>query len=182
MPRKLKVFRTAVGFRDAYVAAPSRAAALRAWGTGKDLFARGSAEEVTDPALTGEALAKPGEGVYRTRGGLKEQVAALGPLPKRKPAAAKAGSPSGASPASSKPKSKPAPRPSRKALDAAQAAVEALAADRDHAERDMRERERKLAQERATMEKRYAKKLADLQRDEDRARRDYEEALRLWEP
>ena len=35
---KLKVFRTAIGFHDAYVASPSRAAALRAWGADTDLF------------------------------------------------------------------------------------------------------------------------------------------------
>ncbi len=32
MARKLKVFRTPAGFHDAYVAAPSRKAALAAWG------------------------------------------------------------------------------------------------------------------------------------------------------
>ena len=31
-----------------------------------------------------EALGQPGEVVYRTRGGLKEQIAALGELPARK--------------------------------------------------------------------------------------------------
>ena len=29
---RLKVFRTSIGFHDAYVAAPSRKAALEAWG------------------------------------------------------------------------------------------------------------------------------------------------------
>ena len=38
---KLKVFRTPIGFHDAYVAAPSRAAALRAWGADTDLFSTG---------------------------------------------------------------------------------------------------------------------------------------------
>ena len=37
--RKLQVFRTAIGFDDALVAAPSRKAALTAWGAEKDLFA-----------------------------------------------------------------------------------------------------------------------------------------------
>lgn len=34
MPRKqkLKVYRTPIGFHDAYVAAPSQKAALKAWG------------------------------------------------------------------------------------------------------------------------------------------------------
>ena len=52
MPRKLKVFRTSAGFDDAYVAAPSRKAALAAWGADADLFARGVAEEVSDTTLT----------------------------------------------------------------------------------------------------------------------------------
>ena len=59
MPRaaKLKVFRTPIGFHDAYVAAPSQKAAMEAWGSGTDLFARGEAELVTDPALTAEPVA-----------------------------------------------------------------------------------------------------------------------------
>ena len=56
----LKVYRTTTGFHDAYVAAPSQKAALEAWGTDKNLFARGVAEQVTDPKLTAEPLAAPG--------------------------------------------------------------------------------------------------------------------------
>lgn len=58
---KLKVFRTPAGFHDAYVAAPSQKAALAAWGSNANLFARGLAEVVTDPALTAAPLARPGE-------------------------------------------------------------------------------------------------------------------------
>ncbi|MCP2775198.1 hypothetical protein, partial [Salmonella enterica] len=56
MPRaaKLKVYRTPIGFHDAYVAAPSQKAALQAWGSDADLFARGVAEQVADPALMEE--------------------------------------------------------------------------------------------------------------------------------
>ena len=50
----LKVYRTPIGFHDAYVAAPSQKAALQAWGSDANLFARGVAELVTDPALTAE--------------------------------------------------------------------------------------------------------------------------------
>ena len=73
MPRKLKVFRTTIGFHDAYVAAPSRKAALAAWGTTKDLFATEAAEEVTDPDLMAEPLARPDEVIQRTRGTFSEQ-------------------------------------------------------------------------------------------------------------
>jgi hypothetical protein len=82
MPRKLKVFRTMTGFHDAYVAAPSRAAALRAWGASTDLFAMDAAEEVTDPKLMEEPLSKPGEVIRQSRGSDAEHVAAAGPVTK----------------------------------------------------------------------------------------------------
>ena len=78
MPRKLKVFRTPIGFYDAYVAAPSRKAALAAWGSAHDLFARGVAEEVTDPEFTRQPLANPGQVIRLSRGSAAEQIAALG--------------------------------------------------------------------------------------------------------
>jgi hypothetical protein len=52
MARALKVLRTAAGFHDASVAATNRKAALAARGSRADLFARGMAEQVTDPELT----------------------------------------------------------------------------------------------------------------------------------
>jgi hypothetical protein len=180
LPRPLKVFRTAVGFRDAYVAAPSRAAALRAWGTDKDLFARGGAEEVTDPALTEEALSKPGEVVYRTRGGLAEQVAALGELPPRKPRASEvAESAPPRTPEATRPIR---PRPSRAKLEAAEAAIAELQREREQADAAMRRRERALAAERKAEEEGFARKLEALQDKQKKAREDYEAALRKWEP
>lgn len=77
---KLKVYRTPIGFHDAYVAAPSQKAALKAWGADADLFARGVAEVVTDGDLTAEPLARPGEVVKRLRGSAAEQLAAAPPV------------------------------------------------------------------------------------------------------
>ena len=82
--QKLKVFRTSIGFDDAYVAAPSRKAALAAWGSGTDLFSAGSAEVVIDPKLTAEALARPGEVIRKARGSEAEHVKALGKVTKKK--------------------------------------------------------------------------------------------------
>lgn len=65
---KLKVFRTPAGFHDAYVAALSQKAALKAWGSDADLFARGIADKVTDPKLMKEPLAKPGVVIKVSRG------------------------------------------------------------------------------------------------------------------
>ncbi len=79
MPRKLKVFRAAIGFDDAYVAAPSRKAALAAWGSDADLFARGMADEVTDPELTAAPLARAGQG--RARVARRSRGAAQGARP-----------------------------------------------------------------------------------------------------
>lgn len=76
MARKLKVFRTPIGFHDAYVAAPSRKAALQAWGADADLFARGMAEEVTDATLMKEPLTHPGQVVRKIRGTMDEHMAA----------------------------------------------------------------------------------------------------------
>jgi len=50
--QQLKVFRTPIGFHDAYVAAPSQKAALEAWGTDTNLFEAGAAELDTEPKLT----------------------------------------------------------------------------------------------------------------------------------
>ena len=72
---KLKVFRTTIGFHDAYVAAPSRAAALRAWGASTDLFAMGAAEEVIEPALMKAPLAHAGSIIKQSRGSTAEHMA-----------------------------------------------------------------------------------------------------------
>jgi hypothetical protein len=60
MPRPLKVFRAHLGFYDTAVAAPSRAAALKAWGSRQNLFREGVASETKDPQAVTAALAKPG--------------------------------------------------------------------------------------------------------------------------
>jgi hypothetical protein len=76
--KKLKVFRTPIGFHDAYVAAPSMKAALEAWGSSTNLFSQGAAELVTDPKLTKAPLARPGEVVRVPRGSEGEHFKALG--------------------------------------------------------------------------------------------------------
>jgi len=86
MSRRLKVFRTNAGFYDAYIAAPSRLAALAAWGAKGDLFAREAAEEITDPALTAEPLAHPGEVIRKPRGSFSvPSTTGIGKLRKRLP-------------------------------------------------------------------------------------------------
>jgi colicin import membrane protein len=60
MARQLKVYRTHLGFYDLIVAAPSKKAALEAWGASPHLFAQGFAAETTEPKLVEAALKAPG--------------------------------------------------------------------------------------------------------------------------
>ena len=136
---RLKVYVTSAGFEDAYVAASSQAAALKAWGARGDLFGLGEAQVVTDPALTAEPLARPGEVVRRPRGDMAAMLAAAPKVERRadKPASAPA-------------KAAPAPPPpdrsvlerAEKALTAARAGLEAelAAIDGERDELDLRER------------------------------------------
>ena len=189
---KLKVFRTAIGFHDAYVAAPSRKAALAAWGSDKDLFARGIAEEVTDAELTAEPLAQPGTVIKRLRASAAEQLASLPPAPPKRP---KPSSPvedqvplvprarnrtiatPPPPPPPSPPPPPPPPPPSREALDAAEAALARAKSRRADALAALAEREEALARERRTLERQSADELRRLIRQRDDAATDYDAAV-----
>lgn len=133
--RKLKVFQAQFGFYDTVVAAPSQAAALRAWGVNQNLFASGEATIATDEAAIAVAIAHPETLLRRAVG--SSDAFALEPTglpdvpapPKRattKPA----------------PKAKPAapvkPPADRSKLDAAEKALGALDEDRKREEADFR--------------------------------------------
>jgi hypothetical protein len=176
VPRKLKVFRTPTGFHDAYVAAPSRKAALEAWGADVDLFARGAAEQVTDPRLTTEALAHPGKVIRISRGDLQAQLKAIGS--RKKPAAKKTGKASEA-----KPEPKPAkrkPPPSRSKVDQAEAALDQArrkqAGERAALEKQRDAIERKLD----ALDARHDKEIARLEKRFEKARAAYRAALGKW--
>jgi hypothetical protein len=173
---KLKVYRTAIGFHDAFVAAPSQKAALEAWGSDKNLFARGAADLVTDPALTAEPLANPGKVIKRLRGTAEEQIAAL---PPDRPKSRKQTDES-TQPQPRKEPPKPKPRPSRSALEAAEAEVDRA----ERAQAEQREalaaREAALAKERRALERSQADELETLRRERDREEDSYRRALREW--
>jgi hypothetical protein len=168
VPAKLKVFRTVTGFHDAYVAAPSRAAALRAWGATTDLFAMDAAEQVTDPKLMAEALARPGEVIKLSRGSDIEHMAAARPAAKP------------SSKAKAPPGRKPKPRPSRAKLEQAEKRLEeAEAAHAKEVEAFEAEkaalRKREEAARRAYNAKRI--RLEDSRQSEADA---YDKALKEW--
>jgi hypothetical protein len=176
MPRKLKVFRTSTGFHDAYVAAPSRKAALAAWGADADLFARGVADEVTDPKLAKAALARPGQVIRLSRGDLSAQLKALPPRMKAKtksePVPAAAEKPSKVA--------KPKPPPKRDKVDAAEDALRD-ARRRHEAEAGKLEAERAAIERKlATLRAKQDQQIAKLERKRDEAREAYREALEKW--
>ncbi|KQT32338.1 hypothetical protein ASG29_11080 [Sphingomonas sp. Leaf412] len=169
MARKLKVFVTPAGFHDAYVAAPSRKAALAAWGSDADLFARGIAVEVTDPELTKAPLARPGEVVKRSRGTAAEQLAAA-PSPRpRKKAAVKAVAPK-----------KAAPRPDRAALDAAEAALEDMTRRHRAAQRDLAKRQADLDREKREVGRAQDEEAEEVRSAAEKAQTAYDAALKGW--
>ena len=176
---KLKVYRTAAGFADAYVAAPSQKAALAAWGSDKDLFARGVAEIVTDETLTAEPLASPGKVIRRSRGSAEEQMAALPKDPPRAPRPPAATAPPPADAAPKRP-AKPKPRPDRTDLDDAEAALERAEADARAVKDDFTARGAALARERREAERAQQERVhaATAERDERRTR--YDAAMKRW--
>ncbi len=178
---KLKVYRTPIGFHDAYVAAPSQKAALRAWGSDRDLFARGVAEVVTDPALTAEPLARPGEVIRRSRGTAAEQIAALPPTPLRKPRkSSQAEGDRTEAKALSRPAPTPAPKPDRRALADAEDAVSDAEARQRSEDRALRAEEAALAKRRRVMEREHADERAALEEAREAAARAYDAAMRRW--
>jgi hypothetical protein len=179
MPRQLKVFRTSTGFHDAYVAAPSQKAALEAWGADANLFARGVAEQVTDPALTAEPLKRPGEVIRVSRGDLAAQLKALGgkKSPSKKKTAAEPEPEDEPKPA--KPK-KRTPAPSRARLDKAEAALE-QAEEKHTRERQALEREREAIERKiAELQERSEQEKERLHAARDKAAESYREALDKW--
>lgn len=173
----LKVFRTPIGFHDAYVAAPSRKAALAAWGADNDLFASGSAELVTDPALTAEPLASPGEVIKRSRGSVADHLdaATRGKRPgQAKPAKGQGGT------APPKAARAPKPRPSRDKLDRAEAAIGVFETEAATERGKLDRREAELLKERQALNARQRREADKLELLRDRARETYDRAMEHW--
>jgi outer membrane biosynthesis protein TonB len=193
---KLKVFRTPIGFHDAYVAAPSQKAALDAWGSENNLFASGAAERVDDPELTREPLANPGQVIRRARGTMAEHLAALpeakpprgaiagsapaSPNKERAPSKQAAPSPKPQPQPKPNPKPKPKPRPTREMLDRAEASLAAI--DQEHrAQRDaLAQRQVQLDRERQTIEAAQDRERRKIERRLETQRDKYTRALRAW--
>ncbi len=178
---RLKVYRTAIGFHDAYIATTSQKAALEAWGSDKNLFAFGGAEVVTDPKLTAEPLASPGKVIRRTRGSLHEHLSAAAkqaaPKAKKRGAASEAPAPR-RTPAARGRELKP--RPSREKLDEAEAAIAAFEAEAEAEAAEFERREAELREARKAAAARRRKALEKLEKTREQAKARYDRAVERW--
>jgi len=156
--RKLKVFQAQIGFFDTVVAAPSRAAALRAWGVRQDLFAEKLAHPTDDPEAVKAALAHPEIPLKRPAGASDPFEVEPGGLPEPPPApkSGKTAKVETKTKGKTKPKPEPEPPPpDRSALDEAERALRDLDERRRKQEAALRRRQAALQAEADKAESAY---------------------------
>jgi hypothetical protein len=150
--RKLKVFQAQFGFYDTVVAAPSRAAALRAWGTRQDLFASGGPGDPPERAAPPPATAQPETPLRRAVGSTDPFALEPTSLPKVPDAPKKAA----VKPVvKAKPNAPAKPPADRSKLDAAEKALRALDDGRKAEEADLRREEDELEARREASQAAY---------------------------
>lgn len=156
MAVRLKLFAARQGFFDTVVAAPSRKAALDAWGVRQDLFKEGLAAETDEPAAK-LALEHPGVVLRRMAGSAapyaeaaEVDASALPPSPgKGRPPKARSAPP-------------PPKPPDRSALDAAEQALAAAEADLKASLADLDTRRRALDEEETTLRRYHDRRRGEL--------------------
>jgi hypothetical protein len=169
--RRLKVFQAQFGFYDSVVAAPSQAAALRAWGTRQNLFAKGQARLAEDATAVAAALDHPGTPLRRAAG--SKQPFNLRPGLPDVPAGPRAKSAVRGKPAKARPAK---PLPDRGTLDAAEARLKAVN-DRRVAEEAAFDRRREaLEAENERTRRAWSKARAEAERAVDKAHAAYRKA------
>lgn len=173
--RRLKVFAAQFGFYDTVVAAPSQAAALRAWGIHQNLFASGQAKVTDDPQAVEAALAHPEIPLKRAVGSKDPfalEAARLPDLPD----------------APKKPKLKAVPKHNpppaeaskppadRSELDRAEAKLHAIDEARKREEAEFRRREEELVRERDAAQAAYVENRKAATAEVVEARKAYRDA------
>jgi hypothetical protein len=153
---KLKVFCTTSGFYDHLVAAPSRPAALKAWGAKTDLFSMGVARQVTDPRMEKKALERPGEVIRVKRSGEDEGVVHI------------------------KKRSKTGRRPNRARLDAAEKRMAEIEVNQSGEARALEKQLASLQNERDALARRHEKERGAAARKAEEALDAYNAALADW--
>ncbi len=150
--RKLKVFQAQFGFYDTVVAAPSRAAALRAWGVHQDIFAAGTASETTHDEAVAVAIAHPDFVLKRPVGSTAPYELDPTALPDVPDARLKK---AGASKSKAKPAARKVPEPDRSGLDEAERKLRALDEERKAQEASLRQESEALDAKRAAAQGAY---------------------------
>jgi len=189
MARPLKTFQAHLGFYDTVVAAPSRAAALKAWGSRQNLFRDGSASETRDSQAVTAALARPGVVLRRPAGsnapfsenpGLP-QLPSLPRKPILKQSAPRRNGPEKTVPKKAPPAQKPRltivpptpPRPNRAPVEAAEKSLAEI----------KREEQRTLAaleQRKAALDEEERRVRADFRARRDKAEKALSEARKAY--
>jgi hypothetical protein len=136
--RKLKVFQAQFGFYDTVVAAPSQAAALRAWGIRQNLFASGQARVTDDPQAVAAALAHPETPLKRAVGSSEPFALEATSLPSVPDAPRKTAVGKAAAKTPAKPQPPPRPPADRSELEAAEKALRDLDEHRKREEAALR--------------------------------------------
>ncbi len=169
--RRLKVFRTQIGFHELAVATASKAAALRAFGARQDLFALGLAAETDEADVVAAATAQPDVVLKRPVGSdLKFGTEAV------RPRIADI-DPGGVDPPEEEAKqAKAPPRPDRAKLTAAEQRSEALAEEQRQATAKAEEAMERLRAEERRIRAAIATAVADGQALEKEWRRRQESA------
>jgi len=151
--RRLKVFQAQFGFYDTVIAAPSQAAALRAWGVHQNLFADGKARITDDAQAVKAALAHPEVPLRRAVG--SSDPFALEPANLPSVPRGRRGSTSSKAPARPRRETPKRPPPDRSRLDAAEAALRKLDEDRKREEAAFRRRQDELDSDREAAQDAY---------------------------
>lgn len=161
-PRKLKVFQAQFGFYDSVVAAPSQAAALRAWGASQNLFKDGDAHPTDDEQAIEAATSHPEVPLRRAVGSnepfsLDPRLPRLQDLPDvaAELTRRKASKPLSNANSVEVKSARAKPPPNRSAMEAAEAALRALESARKSEEQEFEERRAALDPDERTAKSRY---------------------------
>jgi hypothetical protein len=163
MARKLKTYQTSLGFFDLAIAAPSMAAALRAWGSDTNLFHQGFAKETDDPVIVAATVTKPGV-VLRRPVGSNGTFSEHAELPKELPV-------DEVKERTAKPRATTREPPAQKVDDKA-AREAALAFERERKRRDSERRKEETAQEKERKRRDSERRKEEAEREKERKRRE----------
>jgi colicin import membrane protein len=173
MARKLKVYRTSIGFFELAVAAPSMKAAAEAWGSDPDIFRRGFAEETDDAKVVEAAMAAPGV-VLRRPVGSHGQFGEQAALPKAPEEGRKK---SENRPERAEPGKKSGAKDDEKAKQAATREREREREALERQRKEVAEREKREAAERERARKERERMIAKANADFEKARGRHDEAV-----